>query len=326
MTWELFAGNRLALMTWFGTKGERMFSMAQQWRDIDIVRRKPDSVEHWDNRSITYGKEDDNRQAHDAYVTEFIEKMRLDKPNIILDMGCGTGLLAIPLAKQGHGVIAADFSKGMLARLREDAEKAGVQVVLPCKDERTGMMQMPDAQGGFIIPLRMSWDDDWGSFGLRENIVDVALASRSIITHDLEDSLRKLSRVARSRICVTANLGAPPKVNPEIARVMGVTLDSRNDAVFVFGVAHELGYEPEVSYIHSPRVRTYSSRDEAYHSLLKTLDYIDPEAEQVDLETAKQRLRDWLLVHLVPGEVEGTWRLDKPQIVPWAFLCWDVRK
>ena len=105
---------------------------------------------------------------------------------------------------------------------------------------------------------------------------------------------------------------------------MGVTLDSRNDAVFVFGVAHELGYEPEVSYIHSPRVRTYSSRDEAYHSLLKTLEYIDPEAEQVDLETAKQRLRDWLLVHLVPGEVEGTWRLDKPQIVPWAFISWGV--
>lgn len=301
-----------------------MESMAQQWRNLDKVRRTPDSAKHWDNRSLTYGKEDSNKEASDAYVARFIEKMRLEKPSIILDMGCGTGLLAIPLAKQGHGVIAADFSEGMLARLREDAEKAGVSVLSPCKDEHTGMLQMPDAQGGFIIPLRMSWDDDWGSFGLRENIVDVALASRSIITHDLEDSLRKLSRVARSRICVTANLGAPPKVNPEIARVMGVTLDSRNDAVFVFGVAHELGYEPGVSYIHSLRVRTYSSRDEAYHSLLKTLDYIDPEAEQVDLETAKQRLRDWLLVHLVPGEVEGTWRLDKPQIVPWAFISWGV--
>lgn len=307
-------------------KEERMESMAQQWRNLDKVRRTPDSAKHWDNRSLTYGKEDSNKEASDAYVARFIEKMRLEKPSIILDMGCGTGLLAIPLAKQGHGVIAADFSEGMLARLREDAEKAGVSVLLPCKDEHTGMLQIPDAQGGFIIPLQMSWDDDWTSFGLCDNMVDIALASRSIITHDLEDSLRKLSKSARIRVCITANLGVSPKVNPAIAKVMGVTLEKHNDAVFVFGVAHELGFEPEVSYIHSPRLRVYASRDEAYRSLLKTLDYIDSNVEQVDLETAKQRLRDWLLVHLVPGEVEGTWRLDKPQIVPWAFLCWDVRK
>ena len=59
-----------------------------------------------------------------------------------------------------------------------------------------------------------------------------------------------------------------------------------NDAVFVFGVAHELGFEPEVSYIHSLRIRTYASRDEAYHALLKTLDYRDPSIDQVDRETA----------------------------------------
>ena len=28
---------------------------------------------------------------------------------------------------------------------------------------------------------------------------------------------------------------------------MGVVSEKRNDAVFVFGVAHELGFEPEVS-------------------------------------------------------------------------------
>lgn len=92
----------------------------------------------------------------------------------------------------------------------------------------------------------------------------------------------------------------------------------------MFGVAHELGFEPEVSYIHSPRIRTYASRDEAYHALLKTLDYRDPSIDQVDRETAAQRLRDWLLIHLIPGKVEGTWQLDKPQIVPWAFISWKT--
>ena len=107
----------------------------------------------------------------------------------------------------------------------------------------------------------------------------------------------------------------------KLASEMGRVQD---DAVFVFGVAHELGFEPEVSYIHSPRTRTYASRDEAYHALLKTLDYRDPSIEQVDRETATQRLRDWLLIHLIPGKEEGTWQLDKPQIVPWAFISWKT--
>ena len=65
----------------------------------------------------------------------------------------------------------------------------------------------------FIIPLSMSWNDDWASLGLHDNIVEYALASRSIITHDLADSLSKLSCVASKGVFVTAILGASPRIN-----------------------------------------------------------------------------------------------------------------
>lgn len=317
-----------------------MFSLAEKWREMDKVRRSPDSAQQWDERSQNYAKD-----TNDNYARDFIEKMALKTKSLVFDMGCGTGSLAVSLAKQGHGVIAADFSKGMLKRLREAAHAQGVLVLEPTIDRQTGTLCIPhiDAQGcfvgdkgplkasdgspcqeGFIIPLSMSWSDDWASLGLRDNIVEYALASRSIITHDLADSLSKLSRVASKGVFVTAILGASPRINPAVAEAMGVVLEKHNDAVFVFGVAHELGFEPEVSYIHSPRIRTYASRDEAYHALLKTLDYRDPSIDQVDRETAAQRLRDWLLIHLIPGKVEGTWQLDKPQIVPWAFISWKT--
>ena len=56
--------------------------------------------------------------------------------------------------------------------------------------------------------------------------VEYALASRSIITHDLADSLSKLSRVASKGVFVTAILGASPRINPAVAEAMGVVLEN----------------------------------------------------------------------------------------------------
>lgn len=46
----------------------------------------------------------------------------------IVDLGCGTGRLAIPLAQAGFGVVAVDLSDEMLAIVGEKARVAGVSV------------------------------------------------------------------------------------------------------------------------------------------------------------------------------------------------------
>ncbi len=294
-----------------------MLDLAEEWRKLDEVRHKPDAQAHWDKRARTYSFYD----APNDYVRSFIAKMELAGGESVLDMGCGTGSLAVPLAKSGHGVVAADFSEGMLERVRENAATCGMPVAEPAVQ---GAFAVP---AGAIYPLCMSWEDDWTQFGLGEGAVDVALASRSIITHDLEDSIRKLSATARKRVCVTAGTGVSPRVDERVAKAMGLSLQRHNDALFVFGIASSLGYEPTVSYIHSPRMKTYDSPDEAYYSLLKTMEYVGDAAQQVSADTASARLKDWLAVHLVSEQLpEGgqCWHLDKPRDVPWAFISWDV--
>jgi len=44
----------------------------------------------------------------------------------LLDLGCGTGLDAVRLARRGHRVTATDYSPAMVARTRERAEHEGV--------------------------------------------------------------------------------------------------------------------------------------------------------------------------------------------------------
>ncbi len=297
-----------------------MIDLAEEWRKLDAVRHKPDAQEHWDKRARTFSFHD----APNSYVREFIGNMQLHGDESILDMGCGTGSLAVPLARAGHAVVAADFSQGMLERVRQNAGS-----LLAAEGYEPASGCAAQLRPGKVLPLQMSWEDDWAEFGLGTGSVDVAIASRSIITHDLECSITKLSTVAKKRVCVTAGTGVSPRVDERVARAMGLQLERHNDALFVFGIASALGYEPTVSYIRSPRTKTYESPEEAYHSLLKTLEYVDDAAQQVPYDVAAARLRDWLDQHLVQTQAdngEAAWTLDKPRVVPWAFISWETDK
>lgn len=307
-----------------------MINLAEEWRKLDGRRRKPDPQEHWDERAKSFSFKD----TPDAYLQSFISKAGITGEETVLDMGCGTGSLAVALASLGCSVVAADFSKGMLDRLCSKATEKGMLREGGASEHGSDDSPAGDVgayplevQAGKILPLRMSWEEDWTNYGLEEGSVDVAVASRSVITHDLEDSLQKLSAVARERVCVTVGTGVSPRVDIRAARAMGLELERHNDALFVFGIASDLGYEPTVSYIHSPRAKSYISPDEAYYSLLRTRDYLADTADQVSVEESACRLRNFLADHLVEIEEDDTkrWTLDQPRVVPWAFISWDVR-
>ena len=307
-----------------------LINLAEEWRKLDGRRRKPDSQEHWDERAKSFSFKD----TPDAYLQSFISKAGITGEETVLDMGCGTGSLAVALASLGCSVVAADFSKGMLDRLCSKAAEKGMLREGGASEHGSDDSPAGDVgacplevQAGKILPLRMSWEEDWTNYGLEEGSVDVAVASRSVITHDLEDSLQKLSAVACERVCVTVGTGVSPRVDIRAARAMGLELERHNDALFVFGIASDLGYEPTVSYIHSPRAKSYISPDEAYYSLLRTRDYLADTADQVSVEESACRLRNFLADHLVEIEEDDTkrWTLDQPRVVPWAFISWDVR-
>lgn len=48
----------------------------------------------------------------------------------ILELACGSGRIAVPLASDGHTVVGLDLSAAMLSRARDRAHRAGVEVEL----------------------------------------------------------------------------------------------------------------------------------------------------------------------------------------------------
>ena len=49
-----------------------MFSLAEKWREMDKVRRSPDSAQQWDERSKNYAQD-----RNDNYARDFIDKIAL---------------------------------------------------------------------------------------------------------------------------------------------------------------------------------------------------------------------------------------------------------
>jgi len=68
----------------------------------------------------------------------------------ILDLGCGTGNVAVPLAADGYQVTALDLSPEMLALAGEKAREAGVKINFTCQD-----MREMDVAGEFDLAISM---------------------------------------------------------------------------------------------------------------------------------------------------------------------------
>lgn len=281
-----------------------------EWIELQKARRKADSAAHWDERSKTFKQAD----TPTPYVEAFLEYAGVRPGETVLDMGCGTGALAIPLGGMHHPVVAADFSRGMLERVREDCERLGISCV------RTELM---------------SWSDDWAAHGVGPGSVDVALASRSIATVDLGDSLARLTSAARRRCGITLPTGSSPRIDERIMSAIGLQRALGRDYLYAFMILSNRGYKPEVRYIPSERLDTFDSEAAAWEKLSQMVDEAcNPSVSETERDQALENLRAWLPENLIEnpqagmpdgrGGVQGPLRLRDARVTTWAFIGWDV--
>ena len=254
-----------------------------------------DSRDYWNRRAATF-----TRTATCDYELWLMRLLALDPTDTLLDMGCATGTLAVPLARAGHRVHACDFAEAMLAILNQRA----AQESLP------------------ITSHLLAWDDDWQAAGLGENSVDVAFASRSLMAADVQPYICKLDLAARVKAAVVVPGGSLPSADPQLLAHLGRPAAPPRAVESVKRVLADLGRVPVLSTTTTLRPMRFASFEEGLANLRRLAGPEPFSAQEQELFEAYAVEHFKQVPGAIPTKAENHWALDYDLPVTWKFIGW----
>lgn len=241
-------------------------------------------VSFWNGRASTFA-----RATETEYIDHFLAIMKPEAHWTVFDMGCGSGALAVPLAKLVSSVIAVDFSSEMLAIVRRRCEAEGIQNVKTICGQ---------------------WEDDWEKLGI--NTCDAAIASRSLMVDDLQTSIMKLNNMARKRVYIVTVAGDGPR-DRRLFDAIGRPFDSGPDYIYNYNLLYRMGITANVTFIEEIRDKKYESPEEAVESMQWMFDDMT--------SREKEKLTAYVKERLIFSS--GAWKLSYANVVRWAVMWWE---
>ena len=114
---------------------------------------------HWDRRAGTFDEEaghglvsDEQRGAWHGLLTRLVGPA----PQRVLDVGCGTGFLALRLAELGHNVTGVDLSGQMIEQARGKAEQAALEIEFRVGDAAD--LNFADKTYDLVVARHVIWN------------------------------------------------------------------------------------------------------------------------------------------------------------------------
>ena len=236
----------------------------------------------WDKRAKQFNESMmQNRERAERQIA----KIELAPEYTVLDVGAGTGRLAIPIAKRVTTVTAIDPSIGMLACLQENMEKEGVTNV---------------------ISVNKRWEDI--ELGVDIMPHDVVIASGSLGMLDIQEALAKIDAAARRYVYLFTSAGKG--MDKGVWKVIYGETPS-TDYIYIYNILHGMEIYANVEISDSDYEQRYGSLDEAVTKM----------KEMYDLPSEKEGiLREHLSKILVEDENDGTLcvkRKSKSAMIWW---------
>jgi SAM-dependent methyltransferase len=208
-------------------------------------RKDRDPAAVWDKRAGAY-----HRATRDGTraTSQELGILNLRDDDTVLDVGAGTGRLAVPIAQRVAHVTAVDPSGGMLALLEERMREKG--------------------RGNYAI-VRMRWEDV--VIGKDIEVHDVAIAAFSLGFYDLGAALQKLDTAARRSVYLFWHAGEwRSREEMELYRAAFGEEEAMQrgypDYIYPVNILHDAGIYPNVRIYQGIWDTEYESVDDAVNT------------------------------------------------------------
>jgi SAM-dependent methyltransferase len=258
----------------------------KMWEDgvRPSLKKSENSEKHWNELARKY----DQLVAGTEYADEFIARMKLKPDFTVLDIACGPGTLAIPLAKCVKSITALDQSEEMLQIIREKMVASGIHNI-------TG--------------IHKKWEDT--VIGIDIEPHDIVTSSRYIDVPDLRDELQKLNNAALKYVYLTATADNNEcfRLYRKIGELIGKPFSGKSDYIYYYNILYQLGIQAHVDFIYFTNRFCFESVDTAF-DLLNT---------RIQAENAEQKDK---FMAFLKGAFDKYGELKIDTLCRWALIWW----
>ena len=262
-----------------------------------------DQAEQWNRRADSFSRRVGGAQGNRRLeqVFRFLQQEEVLKDNSnILDIGCGPGSFAVPLAEAGHSVVALDPAEKMLDILRErlaPGYSGRVKTVLGLWEE--------------IDINKMGWEKQF----------DLVFASMTPGVRDL-DTLQKMFTCSREW-CYLSSFSGPRRYSlfeeAHLELLGKPFLNHVNDIIFPFNILYALGYRPRLAFTEMNQQRE-DSIEEAVADLMNhfrffTVNEDIPDLRKKAFDLVEKKAVDGKVAHEIRSSIGMMlWRQCRPKV------------
>lgn len=246
---------------------------------------KKNKKESWDNIAPKFNK----WMEKDDYPKKILSRIEAEPSDSVLDIGCGNGVITIPLAEKANKVTAMDISGKMLEILAKKAEESNI------KNINTINQRLEDLNASEI-----------GKH-------DVVVASRSLNgVSNIQMELEKINEIAQKYVYITLWGVDNRNFEREIANILGKESHQHPDYIYVYNMLHQMGIYANVEMLECNTRNYYSNIEEAMERLRWRIGDLNKDDESI--------LRDYLEKKMIKTR-DGSISFTKGK-ADWVMIWW----
>ncbi len=304
-------GRKWALISWVPRKIKDNHKLSKKeqkkfvnpdfdWNDIwnnlnkdRVYSGKSTSAHKWDafaehfNRGVIKDWKNKN-----SYINQLIKKLEVNSNDTILDIGCASGGISIPIAPKVKSVTGIDISGKMIAFFEKNITEYSLDNI------NTIIGQWEDVATQASFPKH-----------------DIVIASRCLSGPELKEKLKKINKIASKKVYFTW-ITEISSLQKSVYQILNRKFKQEPEYIYIFNLLYSMNINPKIDFIYCQNQESFANIEDAIERYQWILgDVAQKEKEKLKNYFDKVYLKKEDGSIISPPSIESKWE--------WVVFSWE---